>query len=489
MNSDETKKDELKLKLAFSGGGFRATFYCLGAFRRLVELGLWKNVCRIDSVSGGSITAGAIMLGLKECKKEHSDNFKDVKDFDEKVTTPLKRLGQSGFREKITGRSLVLLLIAWVLLLLGLCVLFSPFFNNFLSLNKFIAGLLSFIFAFLIDSVLVAALFAIVSRSLYSISFQQCLAKGLFKNELMTSLPAYPEWSVNTTCLNTCKRFRFKQTEFGGYKIGDTKDKYDIPISFVVACSAAFPQVFAPLRLKLERNKRRFVSKYAYDADLKYGALEDVYLTDGGVYDNLGIENFLHAEGQFIAIDAGGYGSVAEKLSWPKMHLKIIDTALEQIVLLRRRLLFKQNIIQPSEKNPEKAKGVILILGAPVKEYVANDKQIYGKFGVLSDECTEQIPSYDFLFNNSEVDELIANLRTDLDTFHDVEIDLLMWAGAIRMDAIIKRYLKSYLVGDKFNETPQKPIYPEETLKNILKKGQKNGFPFGVWFWWRKRNV
>lgn len=489
MNSDETKKDELKLKLAFSGGGFRATFYCLGAFRRLVELGLWKNVCRIDSVSGGSITAGAIMLGLKECKKEHSDNFKDVKDFNEKVTKPLKRLGQSGFREKITGSSLVILLTVWVLFFLGLCILFSQFFYNSLSLNKFFAGLLSLLFAFLIDTILIVALFSIVWRSLYSIFFQRRLADGLFGNELMTSLPAYPEWSANATCLNTCKRFRFKQTEFGGYKIGDTKDKYDIPISFVVACSAAFPQVFAPLRLKLERNKRRFASKYAYDTDSKYGVLEEIYLTDGGVYDNLGIENFLHAEGQFIAIDAGGYGSIEEKLSWPKMHLRIIDTALEQTVLLRRRLLFKQNIIQSAEKNPEKAKGVILILGASAKEYVANDKQIYGKFGILSDECAEQIPSYDFLFDNSEVDELIANLRTDLDTFHDIEIDLLMWAGEIRMDAIIKRYLKSYLTRDKFSETPQKPNYPKEAVKDILEKGQKTGFPFGVWFWKRKRNV
>jgi len=58
--------DNLKFRLAFSGGGFRATFYALGAFRRLVELGLWKNVSHIDSVSGGSITAGAIMEALKK---------------------------------------------------------------------------------------------------------------------------------------------------------------------------------------------------------------------------------------------------------------------------------------------------------------------------------------------------------------------------------------------------------------------------------------
>ena len=46
-----------KINLGFSGGGFRATFYCLGAYRRLVELGLEKHVNEITSVSGGSITA------------------------------------------------------------------------------------------------------------------------------------------------------------------------------------------------------------------------------------------------------------------------------------------------------------------------------------------------------------------------------------------------------------------------------------------------
>ena len=49
------------IRLSFSGGGFRATFYCLGAYRRLVELGLANIVTHINSVSGGSIVAGQIM--------------------------------------------------------------------------------------------------------------------------------------------------------------------------------------------------------------------------------------------------------------------------------------------------------------------------------------------------------------------------------------------------------------------------------------------
>lgn len=87
---------KLEFRLSFSGGGFRATFYCLGAFRRLVELGLADKVVSISSVSGGSITAGAIMNGLSQRP------FADINDFDKKVTEPLRKLGQVRLRELIT---------------------------------------------------------------------------------------------------------------------------------------------------------------------------------------------------------------------------------------------------------------------------------------------------------------------------------------------------------------------------------------------------
>jgi NTE family protein len=48
--------------LALSGGGFRATLFHCGALWRLNELGLLRDVARVSSVSGGSITAGALAL-------------------------------------------------------------------------------------------------------------------------------------------------------------------------------------------------------------------------------------------------------------------------------------------------------------------------------------------------------------------------------------------------------------------------------------------
>lgn len=84
-----------KINLGFSGGGFRATFYCLGAYRRLVELGLEKHVSEITSVSGGSIAAGAVISALAE------GDFSSLLDFDRRVTTKLINLGQCNFRRRI----------------------------------------------------------------------------------------------------------------------------------------------------------------------------------------------------------------------------------------------------------------------------------------------------------------------------------------------------------------------------------------------------
>jgi NTE family protein len=56
---------EAKLGLALSGGGFRAAFFHLGVLARLAELGLLRRVEVISTVSGGSIVGAAYYLRLK----------------------------------------------------------------------------------------------------------------------------------------------------------------------------------------------------------------------------------------------------------------------------------------------------------------------------------------------------------------------------------------------------------------------------------------
>src|SRR5262245_3768177 len=52
----------MKIGLAFSGGGFRATLYHLGLVRFLCDAGILSQVTHITSVSGGSIFAAHLVL-------------------------------------------------------------------------------------------------------------------------------------------------------------------------------------------------------------------------------------------------------------------------------------------------------------------------------------------------------------------------------------------------------------------------------------------
>ena len=221
----------------------------MGAFRRLVELGLYKNVSCISSVSGGSITSSVILQALND------GDFKDIKDFDKRVVARLKKLGQSRFREKIVIPVFVLFGVLFLVIVL-------LFYNLHISL------IYSVLTLFII-------LLFVQPRKLFSKMLLFLLDKSFYKGKLLKSNLLYPEICFNATCLNTGKRFRFKQNNIGGNKIGETKDIKDIKLSFAVACSAAFPQLFAPFKLMI--NKRRFVLDW-WTKNVKASMCLNVYI-------------------------------------------------------------------------------------------------------------------------------------------------------------------------------------------------------------------
>ena len=69
MNNTSKDKDTslgLRIGLALSGGGFRASIFHLGVIRRLEELGIMKYVHTISAVSGGSIIAAYYVIEMEK---------------------------------------------------------------------------------------------------------------------------------------------------------------------------------------------------------------------------------------------------------------------------------------------------------------------------------------------------------------------------------------------------------------------------------------
>jgi NTE family protein len=123
--------------------------------------------------------------------------------------------------------------------------------------------------------------------------------RDLFGKKNMSTLKNGPRIYLNATNLATGNMFFFVaggggKTELGEHELGQAGAS-KIKISQAVAASSAFPPVFPPLQLKN--------NKFPSDQ------VDYVTLTDGGVYDNLGVNPLLRLQRndlQYALVSDGG---------------------------------------------------------------------------------------------------------------------------------------------------------------------------------------
>jgi NTE family protein len=107
--------------------------------------------------------------------------------------------------------------------------------------------------------------------------------KDLYKGLTLSKLADGPRLYLNSTNLATGNMFFFvagggKSAEMGEHQLGVVAAA-DFPLCKAVAASSAFPPVFPPLRIGVD--------------NYEFAEGEYVTLTDGGVYDNLGVNPLL----------------------------------------------------------------------------------------------------------------------------------------------------------------------------------------------------
>lgn len=151
--------------------------------------------------------------------------------------------------------------------------------------------------------------------------------RDLFKGERLDALRAGPRIYLNATNLATGNLFFFvagggKPEEMGEHELGVASAK-EIRIAEAVAASSAFPPVFPPMRLDPDR--------FAPGEAVGY-----VTLTDGGVYDNMGIGPLLRARNavDYLLVSDGGkpFSLVTEPTTAGAVVLKeSIGIMMEQI--------------------------------------------------------------------------------------------------------------------------------------------------------------
>ena len=307
VNSDATQPQE-GIALCLSGGGYRAMLFHLGTLIRLNQIGLLQKLNRVSSVSGGSITGA--QLGLKWRELKFSGGI--AQNISQLVVDPIRALGE----RTIDAKSII-----------G---------------GIFLPGTIS-------DKVTKA--------------YRKCL----YGDANLQALPADnegPRFVINATNVQTGALWRFSRPYMGDYKTGRVLNP-KTPIAQVVAASSAFPPVLSPLVLKL--NDSDFAADPRANLQMPPYTTE-VVLSDGGVYDNLGLETAWKRYKSVLVSDGGGKMAPQPrpKRDWARHAYRINDVIDNQVRSLRKR-----QVIEALKAGIEH-KGAYWGIRSHVKDYSAS---------------------------------------------------------------------------------------------------------------------
>ena len=148
-------------------------------------------------------------------------------------------------------------------------------------------------------------------------------------------LPAAPLFIYDSSNLQTGALWRFTREYMGDYKIGYI-EKPDLPLSVAVGASSAFPPILSPAVLKSPGTFRPAEPPPAL-RDPRYRSR--VALSDGGVYDNLGLEPIIKRARTVLVSDGGSPFKTQPRPCgfWPLQIIRVLMSEDNQVRALRKR--------------------------------------------------------------------------------------------------------------------------------------------------------
>jgi NTE family protein len=336
--------------LCLSGGGYRAMLYHVGALARLNEFGFLPCLQEVASVSGGSVTAGVLALGWPSLRFDadgRAVNFNDV------VARPLLRFAGVG-----------------------------------VDTRAILTGLL------------------LPGRSAAD-SIERAYDRHLFHGASLQSIPDAPRFTFMATNLQTGSGWRFAKAYAADYRVG-LIEAPRLSLARVVAASSAFPPFLSPVRIRFGDNP----VKRTKGADLHRPPFtEEAVLSDGGVYDNLGLERVWKRCRTILVSNAGRTVPELGKPTgrWVGQVFRTLSLIQQQAENSRKRILFGMS-------NAGQRRIALWSIDTPIAAYRLGDA-----LPVTAEEATEA-----------------ACMRTRLNPFSASERELLLRAGYAGADAAIR---------------------------------------------------
>jgi len=397
-----------RLGLALSGGGFRASFYHIGVLARMAELGMLKHVESISTVSGGSIVGAAYYLLLKALLEGKGD--KEIEDQD--YVDLVARL-ETHFLQAVQ-RNLRMLTFA------------NPLKNARMALPRYSRS---------------DAIGEVYERHIYrpliDVGERRIRMSDLLITPKGVAAPFHP-WDeavgnpvrvnkvpvliLNATSLNSGHNWYFTAMSMGevpprnmNLRDIDKKDRYRrvrydeittrkryFLLGNAVAASAGVPGLFPPMS----------VSKLYKD--------RQVQLVDGGVYDNQGIAGLLDPDcvcTDFIISDASGQSDATDNPATDTLSVLVASSGI-----MGDRV--REEMVNALEQTqPGHNAYFHLTRGLFARDIEFNEGGVSKSAGV---KMSSGIIASEQEFQVAErAQRLLAHVRTDLDSFTDVEAGCL----------------------------------------------------------------
>jgi NTE family protein len=381
--------------LCLSGGGYRAALFHLGALRRLNEFRALSRVDTFSSVSGGSIVA-AILLDQVSLWPKAGQPIEPW-DFQARFTERLRSLTRKNIRT------------LWV---------FRVPAEGWGAAVK---------------------------------SLERRYSKVLGEDRPLAVLPEKPRFVFSATDMSFGVNWVCERKRIGDYQAGyAAPPPSEWTLSRAVAASSCFPPVFTPMPIELS------------PADLKGGEAAErpgreelvnrLRLSDGGVYDNMGLEPVWKDHATLLVSDGGAtFDSVPDPGFFRRLG-RYLAVQGNQVGAVRKRWL------------------------------IANfeDRELSGTYwGIGSCRASYGLEGG---YSEAFVDEVISEIRTDLDYFTPTERGVLENHGYDLADAAIRAHQPALAAEMPFAR-PHPKYSVESELRRELDTSHKRRL-IGRWRWW-----
>ena len=374
-----------------SGGGYRAALFHLGALRRLNELGILSQIDTFTSVSGGSIMAAQLARFLTRATREPG---KPVDGFDQGVADPMRAFAAKDVR---TGAALARL---------------NP-------RNWFTPGAQS--------EALVAA-------------YEQGPAPGK-----LDELPDTPRFVF----LASDMRFRDQWSfDTGLRRVGSPSagfaDLGDWTLAQAVAASSCVPGAFSVVHARQQPSE---LVGGTYQEPDRARLVGDIDLSDGGMYDNLGLEPVWRDHAVVLVSDAAPSFKPDPDVGWLWSALRQGVILLEQATEVRKRWL--------------------------VSDFIRGDLE-GAYWGIASRPSSYDHEPPPDAYSPELIRDFIAPIRIDLDVFSPGEIAVLENHGYLMADIALRRHGR-VLVDADWNEAeiPHPDWMNEQRAKGALRSSHR----------------